>query len=352
MSKFIDWLTGGAAKNFQGGRNAAAAIGGLALADKAADRIEGLGDTATTTLEALRSKLETDTDFNPFSVTAGPGKVAFDKTGGSTYTLDSPFDAIRTDLSAAGNAGYNEVFGKIVDPVTGEVSFNPTKERNALIDLISSPFGGTVNPATGQVDRSDRDAREQSVYDRLREIRTPQEERAQMQTDNRLFNQGRSGLQTAAYGGSPEQFALSQAMEEQKSRDALTAMGFARDDAAMQSGTIAKALGLELDAKKLGVDASSQALRDSLLGDSFLSGLTSPSINVADLISTGDRQMAGYERDLVSNMLDYDLGTEELATTLRTEGIGTLLDLLATGEYKPSSKTPDLGATLRSLLGI
>ena len=81
--------------------------------------------------------------------------------------------------------------------------------------------------------------------------------------------------------------------------------------------------------KKLGVDASSQALRDSLLGDSFLSQLTQPSINVADLISTRDRQMAGYERDLVGQMLDYDLGTEELATTLRTEGIGTLLDLLA-----------------------
>lgn len=316
------------------GANLLAALGGIASADSAADRIEGLGDTATTTLDALRTKLETDTDFDPFSVTAGPGKVEFDASGGSKYTLDSPFDAIRTDLAGAGNYGYNTVFGKTVDPDTGEVSFNPTKERNALIDLLKSPFGGTVNPVTGQVDRSDRDAREQSVYDRLREIRTPQEERAQMQTDNKLFNQGRSGLQTAAYGGSPEQFALSQAIEEQKSRDALTAMGFARDDAAMESSAIARALGLEVDQKQLGVNASSQALRDSLLGDSFLSSLTNPSINVADLISTNNRQMAGYERDLVSNMLDYDLGTEELATVLRQQGLSSLLDFLATGDYK------------------
>ena len=55
---------------------------------------------------------------------------------------------------------------------------------------MTSPFGGTVNPVTGQVDRSDRDTREQAVYDRLREIRTPQEERAQDQLNNQLFNQG------------------------------------------------------------------------------------------------------------------------------------------------------------------
>ena len=317
----------------KGTRNLIAALGGIASADKAADRIEGLGDTAKTTLDSLRDELKTSTKFDPFTVTAGPGKVTFDDTGGSSYTLDSPFDKLKTDLSGAANYGYNTVFGRTVDPDTGEVSFNPTKERNALINLLTSPFGGNVNPVTGQVDRSDRDAREQAVYDRLREIRTPQEQRAQGQLDNQLFNQGRSGLQTAAYGGSPEQFALSKAIEEQKSRDALTAMGFAREDAAMEADSIARALGLEVDQKRLGVDASSSALRDSLLGDSFLSQLTQPSINVADLISTADRQMAGYERDLVSQMLDYDLGTEELATVLRQQGLSSLLDFLASGEY-------------------
>ena len=56
-------------------------------------------------------------------------------------------------------------------------------------------------------------------------------------------------MQTAAYGGSLNKFALSKAIEEQKSRDALTAMGFARDDAAMEANTIARALGLEVDQK-------------------------------------------------------------------------------------------------------
>jgi hypothetical protein len=44
-----------------------------------------------------------------------------------------------------------------------------------------------------------------------------------------LFGQGRTGLRTDAYGGTPEQLALSKAIQEQQSADAVKAMGMVSD---------------------------------------------------------------------------------------------------------------------------
>ena len=166
-----------------------------------------------------------------------------------------------------------------------------------------------------------------------------------------LISQGRQGLQTAGYGGSPEEFALEKAIQEQNAQNAVAAMGLARDEAnqlanarladlgqaradtGLQSEMVARALGQELDQKRVGTQISSQALRDSMLADMNLGRLTQPAIHMSDQDSLMRRQLAGYERDLLSNMLDYDLGTEELASTLRQEGVKSLLDFLASGNY-------------------
>ena len=78
-------------------------------------------------------------------------------------------------------------------------------------------------------------------------------------------------------------------------------------------------LGQELDQKRVGTQISSQALRDSMLADEPWQIDTASYTNVRQ-DSLMRRQLAGYERDLLSNMLDYDLGTEELASTLRRKG--------------------------------
>ena len=70
----------------------------------------------------------------------------------------------------------------------------------------------------------DRASREQQIYDRLQALSNPMAQRAQMELDNSLFGQGRTGLRTDAYGGTPEQLALSKAIQEQQSADAVKAM--------------------------------------------------------------------------------------------------------------------------------
>ena len=70
-------------------------------------------------------------------------------------------------------------------------------------------------------------AREQAVLDRLRALRNPEVERERQNLEQRLAAQGRLGTRTSMFGGTPEQLAFEQALQEQESADILKAMEFA-----------------------------------------------------------------------------------------------------------------------------
>jgi len=70
----------------------------------------------------------------------------------------------------------------------------------------------------------------ESLYGQIRGMQTPEEERQRLALENRLAAQGRLGVQTAAYGGTPEQLAYEKAVQE------------AQNQAAFQSSQLAPAL--------------------------------------------------------------------------------------------------------------
>jgi len=63
----------------------------------------------------------------------------------------------------------------------------------------------------------------ESLYGQLRGMQQPEEERQRLALENRLAAQGRLGVQTAAYGGTPEQLALEKAIQESQNQAALQA---------------------------------------------------------------------------------------------------------------------------------
>lgn len=351
-------------------RNLGAALGGIAAAESAADRIEGLGDTATSTIQNFQNQLQEDLSFTPYSTTSGIGQVSVDDTGQLSYGLSNAYRGLQNELTGAASYGFGETFGRTVDPATGQVNFDPMRDRQGFMNLLSGEMdakgnqineGGFLGALQGQYADStnitdpftatDRANREQTILDRLNALNEPQNQRARENLQQSLLSQGRLGLQTSQYGGSPEALALEKAIQEQQAANVVNAMGLARDeasqladarvaalgqaraDAGLQSDMVARALGQELTQKQVGGELSSMALRDSMLADAQLAGLTQPGIQMQDIDSVMRRQLAGYERDLLSNMLDYDLGTEELASTLRQEGIRSLLDFLSSGNY-------------------
>lgn len=100
--------------------------------------------------------------------------------------------------------------------------------------------------------------RETDVYNRMRALQAPEEQRQQLALEERLFNQGRMGVQTNMYGGTPEQFALSKAQAEAQNQASLMAMQQAQAEQQQQA-----ALGSQFAQLGSNLALSEGAMRDA-----------------------------------------------------------------------------------------
>ena len=185
--------------------NTAAALGlgtaGLALAEKGYSDIGDIGREAFEGLsgeEGLAQELRGMMEFQPYTVTSA--------TGGQ--------------------------FGMMQDPATGQMTYqlaaSPEEQalqQQALTDA-SMFFGQAAAPIA---------QREQDVYNRMRSVMSPEEERQRLALEQRMAAQGRSGVRTAQFGGTPEQLALAKAQEESRNSAMLNAMQFAGQEQQRQS---------------------------------------------------------------------------------------------------------------------
>ena len=167
--------------------------GGL-LTKEAYDRLGDIGDRAPGQAAAIGRQASQASQFQPFGVTTGFGGVQTDARGGFTTNL-TPEQQAQQQLAAG---GATSMFNQVLQ-------------------------------GTGQ--------REQSVFDRIRAMQMPAEERQRLATEERLLGQGRLGLRTAQFGGAPEQFADAQAQAEAQNQAALMAMQQAQAEQ-MQQGKL------------------------------------------------------------------------------------------------------------------
>ena len=128
---------------------------------------------------------------------------------------------------------------------------------------------------TGAV--GDRATREQDIYNTIRATQLDEEERQRLALEERLFNQGRLGVQTAMFGGSPEQFALAQAQEEAQARASLAAIEQARAEQMQQAGL------------------SQQFLQQAYTPQSAMLSALSPALNIASLEDVARRQQGEFD---------------------------------------------------------
>jgi len=313
-------------------RNILGTTGQLAVTEKSIKDLKDLGEDATDAIGmpttdaagnpiGIYDTVKSDTKFKPFSVTSLPGKVDVKAGGATDFTLSEEQAALEKSLRTGGSELIDAILGRgkygTLNEETGEMEDNMRSEQKALIDMIAGPFSA-ANLKTS----------EQTLYDRLREIRKPEEERAGTALTNQLIGQGRQGLRTAQYGGSPEQFALSKAIEEQKSKDTISAMDFARKDALSQSNATLQALQQQVLEKELGGRLSDMFLKNSYLPTEALIDTTSTALDAAALDNVSRRQLGGYGAELGTAALDYDMNAEQLATDLRREALNSLFGLL------------------------
>lgn len=156
----------------QGGAN-------LGLIEKGISDVRAAGQAQQQGINALTNQIRSDMQFKPYTVTSATGSFA---TGpeGATSTLSPEMQQAMNKLQEGAGMFYNRT----------------------LMDT-----GARANEITQQMEAA----------------LAPQRERDRLALEERLLSQGRLGVSTAQYGGSPEQFALAKAVEEQRAMNALNA---------------------------------------------------------------------------------------------------------------------------------
>ena len=94
-----------------------------------------------------------------------------------------------------------------------------TQQLGAQPQAISAGLLGQAQQMAGAAPTT-----AQSLFQQMQTAQAPEIARQRLALEQRLQAQGRGGVQTAAYGGTPEQLAMEKAIQEQQSQNLLTAM--------------------------------------------------------------------------------------------------------------------------------
>lgn len=252
---------------------AGSAIGGGLLTKEAYDRLESIGEQSLSgfTTESgaqvpgaiqLAAEGLGLSQFRPFTVTTATGGQF-----GVTPQVDPASGVVtgvgtQMQLSPQEQALQQSLLGQAQASLTGGVAGVPSAQDAGLAlmgrgreQLQQDPYGilnqqllaqraaNLGGMFMGQVE-APLASREADIYNRIRATQMPEEERQRLALEERLAGQGRLGVQTAMYGGTPEQFAMAQAQEEAQNRASLAAIQQAQAEQAQQGALGAQFAGL------------------------------------------------------------------------------------------------------------
>jgi len=255
------------------------------------DRLQDIGTEAQTSATTLAAEIPAMATFKPFTVTSATGGTfgvtptigaEGQVTGlGTTMGLSPAETALQSQLLGTAATRLSSA-GPLGSTIMGEAGQEAIAAGRA--GLGADPFGlaqqeaaaqqafGLGGQFMGQAGMP-MGAREQDVYNRIRATQLGEEERQRLQLEERLFNQGRGGVRTSMFGGTPEQLALAKAQELAQNQASLMAMQQAQAEQAQQAALGAQyaGLGSGLAGQRQALDAAQQAQAlQALVGGSGL----------------------------------------------------------------------------------
>ena len=287
----------------------------------------------------ILGELGRQTEFKPFTVTTGTGQKAattvneFGQPTGLDLQLTQPEQNLQNSLLGFGQQAFD---------ILGSPEQREQEQTNLINMLTQTPEA--------------RATREQQLFDRLEAMQEPGRERARLGLEERLVNQGRSGVRSAMFGGTPEELAQAKAIEEQRSRNVLGAMDQARAEQALGSQQTLQ--GLQELRGRLGL-AGELGLRAIPAAYTPQAGLLSALNPMLQLnrnqvaLDLGRGELFG---GLAESGLEADLGIRALENALRQQQYKGLFDLLAAersgqGGGTTTTTTSDGGNLFSNLIG-
>ena len=286
---------------------------GTGLGIDALNEMRGLGKEAQAEALRIGQQAQADTAFKPFSISTGFGGVQTNPTGGFTTTLSPEQQALQGQLAGI-TGGLTGGFGAGAPDVSGIQG----QALGGVQGLLQQAQGSTAG-------------REQDIYDRIRATQMPEEQRQQLALNEQLAAQGRTGLRTAQFGGSPEQLAMEKARAEAMNQASLMSINQAEQQRASDLATATGMFGLGSQASFLpsGLQQAQLGNIGASMGlqyqpeNQLLASMT-PAISLADIAGAGQRTGAGLFNEAAAAGLEANLGAQQT----RAEGLAGLYNSL------------------------
>jgi hypothetical protein len=316
-------------------------IAGLAAINTAYNKLGDIGTDAQTAADQLAIDAEGKTTFVPYGVSTGTGGATFGESGidvGPSGYAEMVQNALlsRALEETSKNRGekYPELAtlgGQLIGDVGSTLSqgIPGFSQTDALLREARQASGQFIDEA-----RVGTQAREQAIFDRIRAAQMPEEERQRLMLEERLANQGRLGVTTNLFGGTPEQLALSKAQAEARNTAMLQAMQQAQAERG-QAGA--------LGAQFAGTTGALSQINQDLLAARQARGLQLAQSGLGLLAGQQALQTAQFERGLGAtkaafipeaaslNALQQALQASQLQQRGQLYGAGLFGEATATG---------------------
>ena len=299
----------------QQGRSLIGGVGGALAQQKIIKDIEELGkkdvsavfgqETVPQYQGGIVGEIERQSQFKPFTVTTPTGSRATLGASGMNTMLSPTEQALQEQMLGFGT----RAFGFLDDPAAREA------EQGQLIRMLTQ-------------DPNQRAAREQDIFGRMQATLQPEQERARLGLEERLFNQGRLGVSTSMFGGTPEQLALEKAIAEQQAGLGVSAMEQARQEQALQSQQTLAGLGETRARLGLLGELGLQSIPSAYAGQQQLLANLQPQLEASRISSALQSTGLGLGTQLAESTLESQLGYAALANALRQQQFQGLFDLL------------------------
>ena len=237
-----DWLSllGGGAV---GGVTGALTAAGI---NESIGRLQSLGETGLQDYTNLATAATKNIQFNPYTLTSSLGTTQVNPDGSISSSL-TPGMQSNVDAATAAQrklydfSGLPNTSALTQGALTGaQTQLGQIGAGQEDLAALRAGYGTAAQGMTGMLGGSTTDMANQ-LFQQQQAMRTPAQQRQQLELENRLRSQGRLGTTTAAYGGTPEQLAMAKAIQEQQAADAFNSMSQAEQMATSQQ---ARALGL------------------------------------------------------------------------------------------------------------
>jgi hypothetical protein len=201
------------------------AYAGYEIGEKGIESAREIGQRGYEEAMGLAGEAAGMAKFQPFTVTTGLGQTTTTPTGGLDISLSPEQQALQTQLMGQAQG----LFGQV-----------------------------GVDPSTAQAD----------LYEQMRAVQRPEEERQRLALEERMLSQGRLGLQSAAYGGSsPELLAQETARQEAMARANLAARQQAMGEQAQALTAATGLLGAGYSPQQQALDALARGTQVAGLAD-------------------------------------------------------------------------------------